>query len=196
MADTPDEVSAELDVEEVECEEASDRLELPDEELRVAEELEGEGPEAMPPEALQAIDEAVDLEDDEAAEDALAAAFKGLRTGGRWGGCQWQVYSAIRIGKRNGLQVTSTKRKWGSSRSDHHASQKSSFAADLSNGSRPTPQMDRAARQIAAMLGVRKWGYGELARIIGPYRWQVLYRTNVGGNHYNHVHVGCRRVRR
>jgi hypothetical protein len=52
--------------------------------------------------------------------------------------------------------------------------------------------MDRTAAQIANLLGVVGWSGGVLERRLNGYRVQLLYRTNVGGNHYNHVHVGSR----
>jgi hypothetical protein len=112
--------------------------------------------------------------------------------GGGWGGAQDPIDRATAIGRRNGLTVTSWKRSTGSSGSDHHVSQRRSDAVDLSNGSSPTPQMDRTARQIAALLDVPDWRGGVLNRSINGYRVQLIYRTNVGGNHFNHVHVGVR----
>lgn len=125
------------------------------------------------------------------AADALAAAGLGPR-GGQWGGAEAPVNRAQAIGRRNGLSVTSRKRSSGSGTSDHSTAQRSSDAVDLSNGTRPTPQMDRTAAQIAALLGVPGWRGGNLVRRINGYRVQLLYKTNIGGNHYNHVHVGVR----
>lgn len=112
--------------------------------------------------------------------------------GGGWGGAQHPIDRAQAIGRRNGLQVTSRKRSTGSPGSDHHTSQRRSDAVDLSNGSSPTPQMDRTAAQVAALLGVPGWRGGVLSRTVNGYRVQLLYRTSVGGNHFNHVHVGVR----
>jgi hypothetical protein len=78
--------------------------------------------------------------------------------------------------------------------SDHWTGSRTSYAYDLSNGSAPTPQMDKAATQIAAALGVPNWHGGVLNVNKGGYRYQVLYRTHVGGNHFNHVHVGVRKL--
>jgi TP901 family phage tail tape measure protein len=48
-------------------------------------------------------------------------------------------------------------------------------AVDFSNGTRPTPQMDALHAAIEPLLGkVFK---------------QILYRTMIGGNHFNHVHA-------
>lgn len=112
--------------------------------------------------------------------------------GGGWGGAQAPVQRAMRVGVRNGLKITSNKRNWGSTGSDHHASQRTSYAADMSNGSKPTPQMDRTARQLAAMLGYPGWRGGVLNAQFGRYRVQLLWRTKIGGDHYNHVHLGLR----
>jgi hypothetical protein len=139
-------------------------------------------------------DEGFDPADAEAVDAALeglsAADF--LAPGGGWGGSQGPVDRAVRIGRANGLSVTSLKRAWGSPGSDHHVGQKSSYAADMSNGSSPTAQMDRTARQIAAALGRPGWSSGVL-NVHSPrhrMRAQLIWRWT---GHYNHVHFGCRR---
>jgi hypothetical protein len=124
--------------------------------------------------------------DDKAGAPALGA------PGGGWGGSQVPIQRAMRVAARNGLTITSNKRNSGSTTSDHHVNQRRSYAADMSNGSRPTPQMDRTARQLAAMLGHPNWRGGVLNVQSGPYRVQLLWRTTVGGNHFNHVHCGVR----
>ena len=48
-------------------------------------------------------------------------------------------------------------------------------AADLSNGNRPTPQMDAL--------------FAATSPLLGTIFKQILYRTLVGGNHFNHVHL-------
>jgi Putative peptidoglycan binding domain len=115
-----------------------------------------------------------------------------LNPGGGFGGAEAPVLRAIEIGKANGLTVTSTKRTSGSSGSDHHVSQTRSFACDLSNGSSPTPQMDRTAKAIATKLGHPEFSAGVLNVTRGSVRAQLIWRTDVGGNHFNHVHFGVR----
>ena len=115
-----------------------------------------------------------------------------LRPGGGFGGAEAPVRRAIEIGTANGLTVTSTKRANGNSGSDHHVSQARSFACDLSNGSSPTPQMDATALAIAAALGHPEFRSGVLNVTSGAVRAQLIWRTDVGGNHFNHVHFGVR----
>ena len=115
-----------------------------------------------------------------------------LRPGGGFGGAEAPVQRAIEIGRANGLTVTSTKRTSGSSGSDHHVSQTRSFACDLSNASSPTPQMDATAKAIATALGHPEFHAGVLNVRRGPVRAQLIWRTDVGGNHFNHVHFGVR----
>jgi len=115
-----------------------------------------------------------------------------LTPGGGFGGAEAPVRRAIEIGVANGLTVTSTKRSSGNSGSDHHVSQTHSFAADLSNGSRPTPQMDATARAIATALGHPEFRSGVLNVTHGGVRAQLIWRTTVGGDHFNHVHFGVR----
>jgi hypothetical protein len=115
-----------------------------------------------------------------------------LAPGGGYAGSEAPVRRAIAIGAAHGLAVTSLKRSSGSSRSDHHVSQQRSFAADQSNGSSPTPQMDATAQAIATALGHPNFRAGVLNVTHGSARAQLLWRTNVGGNHFNHVHYGVR----
>lgn len=120
-----------------------------------------------------------------------------LAPGGGWGGSETPVRRGIAIGARKSLVVTSMKRASGSTGSDHHVSQRNAFAADMSNGSRPTPQMLRTAQQIAAAMGYR-WptnGYINTATTSRGYRAQVIYNSSVVPGHHNHVHFGVKKVR-
>lgn len=128
----------------------------------------------------------VELEDE--LEASGAADF--LRPGGGWGGSETPVLRAIAIARRNGLTITSRKRSWGSTRSDHHTSQRHSYAADMSDGSSPTPGMDQTARQIAAALGRPGWRAGILNVRASGMRAQLIWRWT---GHFNHVHFGVRR---
>ena len=123
--------------------------------------------------------------------------------GGDWGGTQDALTSLVDpIRSRHGLVVTSTKRDRMNTASggvsDHWTGSKNSYAWDIGwNGSSPTPAADRAASNIVRALGgPRNWGLtGGVYNVTrNGIRWQVLYRTNQGGNHYNHIHVGARRA--
>jgi hypothetical protein len=153
----------------------------------------------LPEEAVDAEEtwapelEALLSADEEAVQAALAAL--GCRDfaqrGGGWGGSSRTVEKCIAIGRRNGLQVTSRKRNSGNTASDHHVSQRASDAADISNGRSPAPEMDRTAQQIAAALGHRGWRSGYLVERCNGLRIQLIWRAP---DHYNHVHVGVRRL--
>jgi hypothetical protein len=124
--------------------------------------------------------------------EAASSVSSFLRPGGGFGGAEAPVRRAIEIGRAHGLTVTSTKRESGNSTSDHHVSQTRSFAADLSNGSAPTPQMDATAHAIATALGHPGFTAGVLNVTHAGVRAQLIWRTNVGGNHFDHVHFGVR----
>lgn len=116
-----------------------------------------------------------------------------LRPGGGWGGAEAPVLRAIAIGRKHGLLITSLKRHWGSTGSDHHLSQVTSYAADMSNGRAPTPEMDRTAAEIAQNLGVPNYRGGYvLNRSHGRARGQLIWRWT---GHFNHVHYGVRITR-
>ena len=84
-------------------------------------------------------------------------------------------------------------RTTGGDQSDHHISRSDSWAADLAvRGIQvPTPATETAARRVAAALGVPDWGGGDLNKTVNGYRFQVLWKV---AGHYNHVHVGVRKV--
>lgn len=128
---------------------------------------------------------------------STAAPFQG---GGDWGGSKNIAHQLAQLGLGSGLSVMSEKRDRQSTASggvsDHWTGSKNSYAYDLSNGSSPTKEMDAAARKILQRLGVNWDGKSAIvvSKVIGNHRVQVLYRTNVGGNHFNHVHVGVRKL--
>lgn len=145
--------------------------------------------EPIPDSELAAVQAALDAGDDDAIERALAelGPESFLTPGGGWGGSQAPVERCILIGRRNGLRVTSLKRSWGNTGSDHHKSQRRSYAADQAGSS---SAMDRTARQIAAAVGRPGWTGGYLTVKSGTIRLQLIWKAP---DHYDHVHVGCRR---
>jgi hypothetical protein len=88
-------------------------------------------------------------------------------------------------------------------RSDHQGPPSVAWAADMSNGSSPTPEMDALARELISKF--------DLPRLANPkatsgenagnavrathdgLRFQLIYRSTIGGDHYNHVHFGVKR---
>lgn len=68
------------------------------------------------------------------------------------------------------------------------------WAADMSNGTHPTPQMDNLAKQLAELFKLQWNGSGAVSGQDpdGQYKYQMLYRTLIGGNHFNHVHFGVK----
>ncbi len=159
-----------------------------------AAEVEGEDCEVVAEEEGVEAQDADDFSSIDDEDDDLEGMSPGdlLKPGGGFAGSEAPVRRAIKIARSNGLTVTSTKRSSLSTGSDHHVSQTRAFAADLSNGSSPTPQMDRTAHQIAAALGHPNFRAGVLSVTRGRVRAQLLWRTHVGGNHFNHVHFGVR----
>jgi peptidoglycan hydrolase-like protein with peptidoglycan-binding domain len=74
-------------------------------------------------------------------------------------------------------------------RSDHQGPPDFAWAADLSNGTSPTPQMDELARRLAHRFDIAWSGSGCVNAYNHGYRFQLLYRTE---GHYNHVHIGIK----
>lgn len=117
-------------------------------------------------------------------------------SGTEWGGSKSIADRLANVAIAAGeLDVTSTKRDTKATASggvsDHWVGSTNAYAYDLAG---TVAAMDRAARALMAVLGV-SWDGGEIVanvRAFG-YRVQVLYRTNVGGNHYDHIHIGVRK---
>jgi hypothetical protein len=78
--------------------------------------------------------------------------------------------------------------------SDHQGPPHRAWAADISNGGSPTPEMDKLARSLAARFDIPWSGSGLVNKTHGGYHYQLIYRTNEGGNHFNHVHFGVKDV--
>lgn len=77
--------------------------------------------------------------------------------------------------------------------SDHQGPPDQAWAADLSNGGSPTPEMDALAKTIATGFNIPWQGSGLVTAGNDDYRLQLIYRTCDGGDHWNHVHFGVRR---
>lgn len=138
------------------------------------------------------------------ASTASTGRFSG-RPFGDYQGSKGPADQLAKIGKDLGLKVTSTKRHnanpYSGRNSDHDHGNKNAYAYDLSNGSNPTPEMDRAAFRMARRLGIKDYKMGTpINRTVtkGGVRVQIIYRGTgpaFGGNHMNHVHIGARRVK-
>jgi Transglycosylase SLT domain len=119
-------------------------------------------------------------------------------TSGAWGGSKKFAKALARLGRRYGCTPTSEKRqrKYTDSGgiSDHWVGSRTAYAVDLDSGSctmaHPGGDADHTARAIAAALGMpRHTGIVNLVR--GAYRFQLLWQA---AGHYDHVHIGVRRV--
>ena len=160
----------------------------PDCDVAADPEAKGIAPEEVESVEDDALDEPFE-EDDSRMLTGRPTKAQFLKPGGSWGGSVHPCRRAIRVAEKHKLTVTSRKRSWGSSGSDHNVAQKRSFAVDLSNGSSPTKEMDRTAYEIAAILGHPQWRSGILNVWQGPVRAQLIWRTD---GHWNHVHFGVR----
>ena len=75
--------------------------------------------------------------------------------------------------------------------SDHKGPPDHAWAADISNGGSPTPEMDALAAAIAAAFEIPWEGSGLVNHTAGAYRLQLIYRAT---DHYDHVHLGIKRL--
>lgn len=115
---------------------------------------------------------------------------------GGWAGTEGPIQALTKL---SGLSVSSAKRARrntvSGSMSDHYQGNSTAFAHDLS--ATPGTRGDSAASRIVEALGGPKgWGRkgGVFNTTINGIRFQVLWKTMTGGNHYDHIHVGARRT--
>lgn len=80
------------------------------------------------------------------------------------------------------------------SASDHAGPPSAKWAADMTNGGSPTPQMDAVAQQLADWFGIPWTGAGLITVHVGRYRIQLIYRYSdaQAGDHFGHVHFGVK----
>lgn len=134
-----------------------------------------------------------------------------LKPGGGYKGTQGLARQLAGIGLDLGLKSTSEKRNntnpHSGKGSDHDFGNKDAYAFDISNGDRPTKEMDRAAYRIMRQIGFDDYEMGQpidtsrgvktIKTKQGTFRVQVIYRGTgaaFGGNHLNHIHVGVKKV--
>jgi hypothetical protein len=113
---------------------------------------------------------------------------------GAWGSAKKAVDSLTRgirlptMSTKRGTRGTST-----GGVSDHWTGCKECFARDLGG---TLKQRDRAAQKIMRILG-QDYNPGDPLEYTGNYqgyRVQVLHRTNLGGDHFGHLHLGARKI--
>ncbi len=73
--------------------------------------------------------------------------------------------------------------------SDHKGPPEHAWAADISNGGLPTPEMDALAAAIASAFEIPWQGAGLVNHTSNGYRMQLIYRA---ADHYDHVHFGVK----
>ena len=115
--------------------------------------------------------------------------------GGNWGGA---MNYALQLQNLAGITPSSQKRSRRNSASgrpsDHWQGSATSYAMDLP-GTPGDGRTDQAAQRIVEALGgPRNWGGGNFVTTQNGYRFQVIWKSNVGGNHYDHIHVGVRKA--
>jgi Transglycosylase SLT domain len=119
-------------------------------------------------------------------------------TSGAWGGSRKFALALAALGERHGCVSTSEKRErqYTSSGgiSDHWVGSLDAYAVDIDSDSctmdYPGGEADRMARAIAAALDMPSHT-GVVNAIRGAYRFQLLWQVE---EHYNHVHLGVRRI--
>lgn len=124
--------------------------------------------------------------------------------GGNWGGSLPKLLSILPMGN---WKASSLKRSTQSTQSgfvsDHYDGNKIAYAADFglnstfgSNSQEATNFAIRVAQRVDP--SVTSWepyvGNSFKKQTPDGFRVQIIWKSNVGGNHYDHVHVGVKRV--
>jgi hypothetical protein len=130
-------------------------------------------------------------------ELVLADVQAALCPHGGWGGTQGPIEALAGI---TGLPVTSLKRERRKTKSggvsDHYVGCTQCYAADL--GTAPPAGDVHASRIATAIAGPGYGDWGSTGGVLNAercgIRFNLLWRTYVGGNHFNHIHIGARRV--
>lgn len=136
-------------------------------------------------------------------ELATLIGAEGGGEGGNWGGSLPKLISLIPMGtwKPSSLKRSIKDTKSGFM-SDHYEGNKIAYAADF--GLRSTFNGDANAATDFAIKVARNAGgnISSWAPFVGKsfkkdtpdgFRVQIIWQSNVGGNHYDHVHVGVKR---
>lgn len=123
--------------------------------------------------------------------------------GGNWGGSMPKLISLLPMGK---WQPTSLKRSKKGTKSgfmsDHYEGNVTAYAADFGLNTTfkgDTNAATEFAIQVARNTGkdITSWNsyVGNSFKYNTPdgFRVQVIWQSNVGGNHYDHVHVGVKK---
>jgi hypothetical protein len=124
--------------------------------------------------------------------------------GGDWAGSLPKLISILPMGN---WKPTSLKRSRVSTRSgftsDHYEGNKIAYAADFGLNTTFNSNADSAtnfAIKVARNAGgnVSSWqpyvGTSFKINTSDGYRIQIIWQSNVGGNHYDHVHVGVKKI--
>ena len=123
--------------------------------------------------------------------------------GGNWGGSLPKLIKLLPMGQWKPSSLKRTKRGTKSGfMSDHYEGNKIAYAADF--GLQTTFGGDAKAATDFAIKVARNAGenISSWAQFVGKsfkkdtsdgFRVQIIWQSNVGGNHYDHVHVGVKK---
>lgn len=124
--------------------------------------------------------------------------------GGDWAGSLPKLISILPMGN---WKATSLKRSRVSTKSgftsDHYEGNQIAYAADFglnttfnSNADSATNFAIKVARNAGGNVSSWQPYVGNSFKIQTPdgYRIQIIWQSNVGGNHYDHVHVGVKKT--
>jgi hypothetical protein len=120
-------------------------------------------------------------------------------TSGPWGGSMKFAKALANLGRQFGCVSVSEKRETQNTASggvsDHWVGSTDAYAVDLAGPNCSLDHPDGGAAQTARAIGQAlgmPW-HGDCHNLVkGSYRFQLIWHTDCGGNHYDHVHIGVR----
>jgi hypothetical protein len=134
--------------------------------------------------------------------DGQLIANKGGGDGGDWGGSLPKLISILPAGSwKAGSQKRAKKLSKSGHVSDHHLGRTDSYAGDFGLNSTFGGDKEKATQFAIAVAqnagkDIDSWKpyIGKSLNIDSDgYRVQIIWQSMVGGNHYDHVHVGVRK---
>lgn len=83
----------------------------------------------------------------------------------------------------------------GGNISDHSGDGWDTWAADISNGSQPTKEMGSLMRLMNRKLRCPQPDFRNAPSwVVNGLRIQGIYESMIGGNHFNHIHLGVKQL--
>ena len=154
------------------------------------------------------VDDIVDIEKIQSFNGSSTYGISGAKPGGindSWGGTMGKLlglFSALKK-KFPDIKISSLKRNKSTTksgkRSDHWSGSKDSYGIDIVGFDTVIGnKIEDTVGDKVFLNSLKSVGHkpvtkgGVFNKTVDDIRYQIIWRTNIGGDHYNHVHIGAR----